>query len=82
MTHREVLSDGEIGGRNRGNRLVTDPPYHDNLEFADLSDRFYVWRRQVLRRPLPDRFSGITTPKDAEMIVSARAPSFWRSSKR
>ncbi len=50
--------------------IVTDPPYYDNIGYADLSDFFYVWLRPVLRDTYPALFSGIVTPKDEEMIVN------------
>ena len=49
--------------------IVTDPPYYDNVAYADLSDFFYVWLRPLLRDTYPDLFSGITTPKAEEMIA-------------
>ncbi len=49
--------------------IVTDPPYYDNIAYADLSDFFYIWMRPLLRDRYPDLFAGITTPKDEEMIA-------------
>ena len=49
--------------------IVTDPPYYDNVSYADLSDFFYVWLRPLLRDTYPDLFAGITTPKAEEMIA-------------
>ena len=43
--------------------IVTDPPYYDNIGYADLSDFFYVWLRPLLRDIYPDLFAGILTPK-------------------
>ena len=51
--------------------IVTDPPYYDNVGYADLSDFFYVWLRPLLRDIYPDLFSGILTPKDEEMIAAS-----------
>ena len=50
--------------------IVTDPPYYDNISYADLSDFFYVWLRTLFRRTHPDLFAGITTPKAEEMIAT------------
>ena len=50
--------------------IVTDPPYYDNIGYADLSDFFYVWLRSILRNTYPELFGGMTTPKDEEMIVN------------
>ena len=59
--------------------VVTDPPYYDNISYADLSDFFYVWLRPLLRDIYPGMFSGILTPKSEEMIV---APRFKNGRKR
>ena len=55
-----------------GQVIVTDPPYYDNISYADLSDFFYVWLRPLLRDTYPDVFSGILTPKSEEMIAAPR----------
>ena len=57
-----ILSDA-------GPVIVTDPPYYDNIAYADLSDFFYVWMRPLLRDMYPDLFAGIATPKAEEMIA-------------
>ena len=55
--------------------IVTDPPYYDNIGFADLSDFFYTWIRPALRDIYPDLFSGISVPKSEEMTASPRFES-------
>ena len=50
--------------------IVTDPPYYDNIGYADLSDFFYVWLRPLLRDMYPNLFAGILTPKEEEMIAT------------
>lgn len=50
--------------------VATDPPYYDNISYADLSDFFYVWLRPSLREIYPELFAGMSTPKEAEMIVN------------
>ena len=50
--------------------IVTDPPYYDNIGYADLSDFFYAWLRPLLRDLYPDLFAGILTPKEEEMIAT------------
>ncbi len=49
--------------------LATDPPYYDNVPYADLSDVFYVWQRRSLRHLQPDLFSTVTTPKTDELVA-------------
>ena len=50
--------------------IVTDPPYYDNIGYADLSDFFYAWLRPMLRGIYPNFFAGILVPKDEEMIAT------------
>ena len=50
--------------------IVTDPPYYDNIGYADLSDFFYVWLRPMLRDIHSDLFASILVPKDEEMIAT------------
>ena len=51
--------------------IVTDPPYYDNINYADLSDYFYVWLRSLLRGIYPNLFASILVPKDEEMTAIA-----------
>ncbi|MDS4011018.1 MAG: hypothetical protein RKK15_06445, partial [Defluviicoccus sp.] len=43
--------------------VSTDPPYYDNIGYADLSDFFYVWLRRSLKPVFPDLFATLTVPK-------------------
>ncbi len=52
--------------------VITDPPYYDNIGFADLSDFFYVWLRPLLRNTYPELFAGMTTPKAEEITAIPR----------
>ena len=49
--------------------ISTDPPYYDNIGYADLSDFFYVWLRPTLKEVLPELFSTLATPKDEELVA-------------
>jgi putative DNA methylase len=52
-------------------RLVsTDPPYYDNIGYADLSDFFYVWLRRSLRSVLPGLFDTLAVPKSEELVAT------------
>jgi putative DNA methylase len=51
--------------------VSTDPPYYDNIGYADLSDFFYVWLRRALARVFPQLFSTVLTPKAQELIASS-----------
>src|SRR5690606_35784924 len=55
---------------NSGTVLSTDPPYYDNISYADLSDFFYLWLRRNLREVWPDEFSTLLTPKVEELIAN------------
>ena len=50
--------------------VSTDPPYYDNIGYADLSDFFYVWLRQSLRQVFPDLFATLSTPKAEELVAT------------
>ena len=52
-------------------RLIsTDPPYYDNIGYADLSDFFYVWLRRSLRPVFPDLFATLAVPKAEELVAT------------
>lgn len=50
--------------------ISTDPPYYDNIGYADLSDFFYVWMRRSLRAIYPDLFSTMAVPKAEELVAT------------
>lgn len=50
--------------------ISTDPPYYDNIGYADLSDFFYVWMRQSLKDTHPELFSTMLVPKAEELIAT------------
>jgi putative DNA methylase len=51
--------------------VCTDPPYYDNIGYADLSDFFYVWMRRSLRSIYPDIFSTLLVPKAQELVAES-----------
>ena len=51
--------------------ISTDPPYYDNVPYADLSDYFYIWLRRSLRHVFPELFSTIAVPKAEELVAFA-----------
>ena len=52
-------------------KLVSiDPPYYDNVGYADLSDFFYVWLRRTLRPIFPDLFTTLAVPKAEELVAT------------
>ena len=50
--------------------VSTDPPYYDNIGYADLSDFFYVWLRRSLRRTFPDLLATLAVPKSEELVAT------------
>lgn len=50
--------------------VSSDPPYYDNIGYADLSDYFYVWLRRSLKDVYPKIFRTVQVPKDEELIAS------------
>ena len=54
---------------SKGELVSTDPPYYDNVPYADLSDFFYVWLRRSLRPFLPGLFSTMLVPKATELVA-------------
>ena len=50
--------------------ISTDPPYYDNIGYADLSDYFYVWMRKILRNIYPELFSTVAVPKAEELVAT------------
>ena len=50
--------------------VSTDPPYYDNIGYADLSDYFYVWLRQSLKIVFPSLFATVAVPKTEELVAT------------
>lgn len=50
--------------------VSTDPPYYDNIGYADLSDFFYVWLRRSLKPIFPNLFATLAVPKAEELVAT------------
>lgn len=50
--------------------ISTDPPYYDNIGYAELSDYFYVWMRDSLKEVYPKIFRTMLVPKNEELIAA------------
>jgi putative DNA methylase len=50
--------------------ISTDPPYYDNIGYADLSDYFYIWLRLSLKSVYPDLFTTVVVPKAEELVAT------------
>ncbi len=59
----------ELGGRGAV-IFSTDPPYYDNIGYADLSDFFYVWLRHTLRAIFPELFATVAVSKTGELVAT------------
>jgi putative DNA methylase len=51
--------------------VITDPPYYDNVPYADISDFFYVWLRRTVGHLYPEHFATEGTPKKKEAVADA-----------
>lgn len=60
-------SESEI---SRNKVVSTDPPYYDNIGYADLSDFFYIWLRRTLKPVMPDLFQTLMVPKAEELVAT------------
>ncbi|MCD6339151.1 MAG: DUF1156 domain-containing protein [Verrucomicrobia bacterium] len=63
-------ADAGSQGISRDKVVSTDPPYYDNIGYADLSDFFYVWLRRSLRPVFPDLFATLAVPKAEELVAT------------
>lgn len=59
-----ALSDGSV------THVCMDPPYYDNVMYAELADYFYVWEKRTLGRLVPDYFHDDLTDKDNEAVAN------------
>lgn len=72
-THKNckaVVSDATSQSISANKIVSTDPPYYDNIMYADLSDFFYVFQKRALKPIYPELFQTIATPKDDELVAS------------
>lgn len=66
-TQNSAVNIADVQGRF----VSTDPPYYDNIGYADLSDFFYIWLRRSLRAVYPSLLRTIVTPKSEELVAVA-----------
>jgi putative DNA methylase len=69
---RPVVAQRNAMSPHNGDPVVfaTDPPYYDNIGYADLSDFFYIWLRRTLGTRLPDIFGTMLVPKAEELVAT------------
>jgi putative DNA methylase len=63
-------ADAQTQQISRKKIISTDPPYYDNIGYADLSDFFYIWLRRSLRHFFPTLLATIAVPKDEELVAT------------
>jgi putative DNA methylase len=66
-----VQADAATQNISAGKIISTDPPYYDNIGYADLSDFFYVWIRRTLRGVYPELFQTMAVPKAEELVANS-----------
>ncbi len=65
-----VQADAAKQRQSEGKLISTDPPYYDNIAYADLSDFFYVWLRRVVTPVYGELFSTLAVPKAEELVAA------------
>lgn len=68
---QSVQANAALSADMSGKIISTDPPYYDNIGYADLSDFFYVWIRRSLLDVYPEIFTTLLTPKSEELIADS-----------
>ncbi|ADG14232.1 protein of unknown function DUF1156 [Paraburkholderia atlantica] len=63
-------SNASDSNLSEGKVVSTDPPYYDNIGYADLSDFFYIWLRRTLKSVFPSLFQTVTVPKAEELVAT------------
>jgi len=67
---RAIQADASTQKISQAKFVSTDPPYYDNIGYADLSDFFYVWLRPTLRLVFPQLLATLAVPKAEELVAT------------
>lgn len=70
ISGKAIQFDAQSDCGLRNVMISTDPPYYDNVIYADTADFFYVWMRKSLKPIFPELFSTVLTPKTEELIAN------------
>ena len=65
-----VQGDAQTQSISFNKVISTDPPYYDNIGYADLSDFFYLWLRRALKPNFPELFATVAVPKSEELVAT------------
>ena len=74
-------SDAQTQTVSKNKVISTDPPYYDNIGYADLSDFFYVWLRRSLRPIFPKLYATLAVPKAEELVANPTAMATRKKQK-
>jgi len=66
-----IDSSSSLNFSNENFLISTDPPYYNNISYADLSDFFYIWMRKILKNIWPNIFSTLMVPKTEEIVAES-----------
>ncbi|MFD2262814.1 DUF1156 domain-containing protein [Lacibacterium aquatile] len=66
----EIQHDAQSARFPTGAVISSDPPYYDNIGYADLSDFFFCWLKPAIRPVYPDLFEVLATPKTEELVAT------------
>lgn len=69
-TGAAAQADAQTQTLSAGKVVSTDPPYYDNIGYADLSDYFYVWHRKSLKSIYPGLYATLAVPKAEELVAT------------
>jgi putative DNA methylase len=72
LAHRGIAfqANAQTQQDTAGKVVSTDPPYYDNIGYADLSDFFYIWLRRSLRKIFPNIYATVVVPKQDELVAN------------
>jgi putative DNA methylase len=65
-----VQAEAQNQSESQSKVVSTDPPYYDNIGYADLSDFFYIWLRRSLKGIYPRLFATVAVPKANELVAT------------
>ena len=69
-TGSEIQHDAQTVKYGTGAVISCDPPYYDNIGYADISDFFFCWLKPTLKNTYPEIFGVIATPKSEELVAT------------
>jgi putative DNA methylase len=69
-TGTAIQADAAAQSISTSKLISTDPPYYDNIGYADLSDFFYVWLRRSLKPIFPGLYATLAVPKAEELVAT------------